>query len=78
MSKNNHIHTLDATGLRCPMPVLRTRRKLDEIPIGDHLIVHATDKASWNDMAAFCASTGHHLVRSERCSDYLLYEILKK
>jgi tRNA 2-thiouridine synthesizing protein A len=55
---------LDATGLICPLPVLRTRKALAGVPAGGLLEVRATDPAAVKDMAAFCEATGHVLVES--------------
>lgn len=52
---------LDATGLKCPMPVLRARRALKPLAIGARLLVLADDPASANDFPAFCEKTGHVL-----------------
>jgi len=63
MSK--HVPTLlDATGLTCPLPVLRTRKALASLAPGSLLEVRATDPATVKDMAAFCEATGHMLVES--------------
>ena len=53
---------LDATGLKCPMPVLRANRALRSIAPGGLLRVRATDPASQRDFPSFCQTTGHTLV----------------
>jgi tRNA 2-thiouridine synthesizing protein A len=55
---------LDATGLTCPLPVLRTRKALAAVAPGGLLDVRATDPATVKDFAAFCEATGHQLVES--------------
>ncbi len=57
--------TLDATGLKCPLPILKTKRALDQVPDGGLLEVRATDPGSPDDFVAFCESTGNELVSSE-------------
>jgi tRNA 2-thiouridine synthesizing protein A len=57
--------TLDATGLMCPLPVLRARKALKPLPAGAVLEVLATDPGSLKDFPAFCAATGHRLLSSE-------------
>ena len=52
---------LDATGLKCPMPVLRARRALKPLAKGARLMVRADDPASAKDFPAFCEKTGHVL-----------------
>ncbi len=59
---DEEIATLDATGLRCPLPVLRARKVLKGIADGGLLEVLATDTAAPADFEAFCRETGHTLV----------------
>ncbi len=54
--------TLDATGLACPLPILKTKKALSELPKGAKLEILATDPGSVPDFKAFCASTGNPLV----------------
>lgn len=56
---------LDAKGLACPMPIVRTKKAIDELQVGDVLEVHATDKGSKSDMTAWVKSSGHELVKME-------------
>lgn len=57
---------LDATGLKCPLPVLRARKRLKSLEIGERLMITATDPAAWNDFEVFCRETGHRLVDRTR------------
>ena len=50
----------DATGLLCPLPVLRANRKLRELASGGLLTVRATDPATEQDFPAFCRQTGRN------------------
>lgn len=54
--------TLDATGLTCPLPVLRARKALLALEAGDEIEILATDAAADRDFPAFCTATGHVLV----------------
>jgi TusA-related sulfurtransferase len=54
---------LDAKGLACPMPIVRTKKAMDEMNSGDILEIHATDKGSKSDLTAWAKSTGHELVK---------------
>ncbi len=56
--------TLDARGLSCPLPILRTRKALARLEPGQVLEVRATDPGSVKDMEAFCRQAGHELVAS--------------
>jgi tRNA 2-thiouridine synthesizing protein A len=67
----------DATGLLCPLPVLRANRKLRELPDGGLLTVRATDPAAEQDFPAYCRQTGHELVSSGRDGDVLVFVIRK-
>lgn len=53
---------LDAKGLVCPMPVLRTRKMLDELKSGEVLEVITTDPASRADIPALVDRLGHELL----------------
>ena len=77
LSKHEFDATLDATGLACPMPVLRTRRKLDELKAGEMLLVIASDPASMHDMPAFCSMAGHTLLMAHSKDGKFYYEIRK-
>ena len=67
----------DASGLLCPLPVLRANRKLRELPVGGLLTVRATDPAAEQDFPAYCKQTGHELVSSRREGDTLIFVIRK-
>ncbi len=64
---------LDATGLRCPLPVLRARKALRDVVPGQLLDVFATDAAAPVDFEAFCRETGHSLVNIEQVGE--IYQI---
>lgn len=57
-------HDLDAKGLLCPLPVLRARKALKALAMGDILAVEATDPSAPKDFAAFCETTGNRLLAS--------------
>lgn len=54
--------TLDASGLRCPMPLLKTKLELNAMKPGQELEVVATDPGSARDIPAFVKLTSHVLV----------------
>ena len=66
---------LDAKGLNCPLPILKTKKALKDVPVGGTLEVLATDPGSIADMAAFCRSTGNELVESSQESDVYRFVI---
>lgn len=57
---------LDARGLNCPLPILRTKKSLSTLQSGQTLKVVATDPGSLKDMAAFCTQTGNTLLSSQQ------------
>ncbi len=57
---------LDAKGLNCPLPVLKTRKALRDVALGDLLTVLATDPASTIDIRHFCNVSGQELIE---CSE---------
>jgi len=57
---------LDAKGLNCPLPILKAKKALKDVPIGGTLEVLATDPGSVADFEAFCRATGNELVESTR------------
>lgn len=56
--------TLDAKGLNCPLPILRAKKMLKEVPAGGTLEVLATDPGSVADFDAFCRTTGNQMISS--------------
>lgn len=53
--------TLDARGLLCPMPVIRTQNRVAELQPGDRLEVICTDRGVKNDIPAWCRINGHRV-----------------
>jgi len=58
--------TLDARGLNCPLPILRTKKTLNSLKSGDTLKMVTTDPGSLKDMVAFCNQTGNTLLSSQQ------------
>ena len=65
---------LDATGLKCPLPVLRARKALRDVPPGGLLRVLATDPGSVADFRAWCDASANEL--AEWRDDAGVYEFL--
>ena len=55
---------LDASGLKCPLPVLKARKAMKGLEAGQTLLVRATDPSALEDFPAFCRTTGHELLES--------------
>ena len=62
---------LDAKGLNCPLPVLKAKVALNKLRPGEVLYVEATDPHATIDFEAYCARTGHEIVRLLESSDLI-------
>ncbi|MCO6387146.1 sulfurtransferase TusA family protein [Aliihoeflea sp. 40Bstr573] len=54
----------DLRGLNCPLPVLKTRKRLQSMRAGERLTIETTDLLAALDIPAFCQEDGHRLVES--------------
>ena len=66
--------TIDARGLSCPMPIVKTAQAVKAIPSGAAIELIATDAGSIKDVAAWCKATGNELV--EQTSDGAVYRFV--
>jgi len=73
----NVAEKLDARGMNCPLPILKTRKAINHINSGEILEVTSSDPGSVKDMAAFCEQTGHRLVSSNEAEDSYIFLIEK-
>ena len=64
MMSTNATQSLDARGMNCPLPILRTKKALTNLGTGETLAVISTDPGSVKDMQAFCKQTGNELISS--------------
>lgn len=53
---------LDATGLKCPIPVLKASKAVKQLSAGDRLEILATDPGAVADFDAFCTTGGHEML----------------
>lgn len=70
--------TLDLKGLKCPMPMLRTKKALATLASGTVVTVLATDVGAPDDFAAFCKHTGHQLLDSSEADGVFTIVIQRK
>jgi tRNA 2-thiouridine synthesizing protein A len=68
---------LDARGMNCPLPILKTRKAINQMNIGEILEVTSTDPGSVKDMASFCEQTGNRLVSSNEANNSYVFLIEK-
>lgn len=66
---------LDATGLKCPIPVLKARKAVKSMKGGELLEILATDPGAVADFDAFCATSGHELVEQSHEDDVFRFLI---
>ena len=66
--------TVDARGLSCPMPIVKTAQAVRNIPSGAAIELLATDAGSIKDVAAWCKATGNELI--EQTSDGTVYRFV--
>lgn len=67
----------DATGLNCPLPILRSKKALSKMNTGEVLYVISTDSGSVKDFDAFCKQTGNELLDSSEADGKFHYYIKK-
>ncbi|MGG3558768.1 sulfurtransferase TusA family protein [Peribacillus frigoritolerans] len=68
---------LDAKGLACPMPIVKTRKAMNDLQKGQVLEIHVTDKGAKADLAAWSKSGGHELMETAEENDILKFWIRK-
>lgn len=68
---------LDAKGLACPMPIVKTKMAISELEAGQILEIHTTDKGAKSDFPAWAKTGGHELLKHEDESDVLKFWIRK-
>jgi tRNA 2-thiouridine synthesizing protein A len=69
---------LDARGLNCPLPILRTKKALTDMTSGQVLKIMATDPGSVKDFQAFARQTGNGLLSSETAGKEFTFLMKKK
>ena len=69
---------LDARGLNCPLPILRTKKALSDMSSGQTLKVVATDPGAMKDFQAFAKQTGHELVQAAEANKEYVFLLRKR
>ncbi len=77
MDKSKANVSVDLKGLSCPMPVLKTKKALDSLSVGQILFIEATDKGSKADIPAMLKRTGNELLEAEE-KDNVFSFLIKK
>lgn len=73
----NPDQVLDCSGLSCPMPILKTKKAVDSMALGQILKMIATDPGSTPDIEAWTQKTGHQLVETEQDGNKFIFYIKK-
>jgi len=68
-------HLLDAKGLNCPLPILKAKKALKDVPVGENLEILSTDPGSVADFEAFCRTTGNELLETGQDGDVYRFVI---
>ena len=77
MTKYHWDSELDSTGLLCPLPVLKIRKKLKEMQKGDILRVIADDTAAIVDIPHYCHESGDKILRQDISDEEQIYLLMK-
>lgn len=70
--------TLDTSGLKCPLPVLKTKKAMKSLAPGNRIAVIATDPGAVRDFQAFCEATGDLLLESREANGVFTFVIEKR
>ena len=73
----SEILEVDAKGLDCPMPLLKAKRALNAMEVGQRLRILATDQGSVRDFRVFAEQSGHQLLASDE-ADGVYIHLLQK
>jgi tRNA 2-thiouridine synthesizing protein A len=73
-----HDRELDVRGLNCPLPILRTKKVLNEMQTGSVLKVLATDPAAVKDFLAFSRQTGNALIEHSEADGVFRFYLRRK
>ena len=70
-------HELDASGLSCPLPILRAKKTIATMNVGEVVKITATDPGAVKDFEAFCKQTGNELLNSAEAAGKFEFQIRK-
>jgi tRNA 2-thiouridine synthesizing protein A len=74
----SHFDTeIDTSGLNCPLPLLKAKKALSIMQVGQRLRLIATDRAAFIDIPVYCEISVHQLIDSSEIEDKLIFIIEK-
>lgn len=74
---SDYQHELDASGLSCPLPILRAKKTIATMGSGEVVKITATDPGAVKDFEAFCKQTGNELLSSGESGGKFEFQIRK-
>lgn len=76
--KTKATYCLDVRGLRCPLPLLRTKQQLLKLQPGEVLEVWSTDAGSWRDIPAYLSMSKHRLLQQDDSVDGEFHYLIER
>ena len=77
MAESDRHHEVDATGLKCPEPVMMLHAAIRRAEAGETVLLTATDPSTQRDVANFCEFLGHNLLESTVAEGQFTYRVRK-
>ena len=77
MAESDSDHAVDATGLKCPEPVMMLHAAIRRAEAGETVLLTATDPSTQRDVANFCEFLGHNLLDSTADDGQFIYRVRK-
>ena len=77
MAESDRHHEVDATGLKCPEPVMMLHAAIRRAKAGETVLLTATDPSTQRDVANFCEFLGHNLLESTADEGQFTYRVRK-
>ena len=74
----NPADILDLRGLKCPLPVLKTQKRMKSLNSGEMIVVKTTDPMADLDLTHFCTEHGHNILEKTDSNDYQSFKIQKR
>jgi len=69
---------LDTKGLKCPLPVLKVRKAIRNVPVGTQLTILATDPLAPLDLKHFCNETGHEFEQTDSSEEGVMRFVIRR
>ena len=69
---------VDAIGMNCPLPILRTKKALADMQSGEVLKITATDVGAKHDFPAFAKQTGNQLIATEVVNETFVFYLKRR